>query len=90
MRTRRKDGRHRGDPSRRPANPVEAECFDALTALGWKVTKRGYPDFFCWKGSEIMFVECKPTKHQPSKNQKRIMNVLRAHGIKCATFIPQS
>jgi hypothetical protein len=41
------------------SNSAEAEFADWAIAQGWQVTKRGWPDFICRRGDEIMCVEVK-------------------------------
>ena len=77
------------DASRKPKNQAEGKCFDLLSTNGWKVTKRGWPDFFCVKNGEVCAVEVKPSKHCPlKKNQLVIMGLLSANGIKCFLWSP--
>ena len=35
--------------TKRPKNYTEGKCYDELEKEGWRLTKRGWPDFFCEK-----------------------------------------
>ena len=75
--------------NRKPQNAAEAALFDLMEADGWKVTKRGWPDFFCVRGGEICAVEVKPRKDQPLKrNQLAVMGMLSAKGVRCFKWSP--
>lgn len=75
--------------NRRPANQAEGALFDLMEADGWKVTKRGWPDFFCVRGGEVCAVEVKPSASCPLKqNQLAVMGMLSAKGIKCFKWSP--
>ena len=76
-------------PSTAPKNKAEGECFEFLTAKGWTLTKRGWPDFFCVKDGEIMAVEVKPRKKHPLKrDQVVVMGLLADRGIPCYLWTP--
>jgi hypothetical protein len=47
----------------------EAFAVRAVTE-GWSVTKRGWPDYLCWRGDEVIFVEVKPDGQGLSTHQK--------------------
>lgn len=75
--------------NRRPKNQAEAACFDLMEADGWKVTKRGWPDFFCVRDGEFCAVEVKPSKASTLKrNQLAVMGMLSAKGVKCFMWSP--
>jgi len=75
--------------SRIPKNAAESACYDALTADGWKLTKRGWPDFFCVKDGRVAAVEVKPHKRSPLKrNQAVVMGLLSRAGIDCYKWTP--
>ena len=81
------------ESSRRPKNKAEGECFDVLRADGWNVTKRGYPDFFCWKetpeGEMFAFIEVKPKRSNRLKTmQLKVMKFLSSKGIECYRWSP--
>ena len=70
-------------------NAAEHEFYLQAKAAGWGVTKRGYPDFICWKNGELIFVEVKPKKnHRLKVSQSRVMAALSAKGIKCYKWYP--
>lgn len=70
-------------PEHRPFNGAEAKVWDWLEAQGWTVTKRGWPDFFCFKeDGQILLVEVKPRKyHQLKRTQRLVFNALECRGI---------
>lgn len=75
--------------NKKPKNEAEAACFDVLTRLGWKPTKRGWPDYFCVNGDDICAVEVKPRKsHRLKRNQLAVMGLLARQGIKCFMWSP--
>ena len=41
-------------------NKREDKFANEAVRRGWTVIKRGWPDFLCWQGEEVMFVEVKP------------------------------
>lgn len=65
--------------------------FEELAELkGWKITKRGWPDFLCFtKTGEVIAVEVKPRMRSRSgfrllkREQAKTMDILVAHGIPC-------
>lgn len=75
---------------RYPRNNSEALCFDRLHKDGWEITKRGWPDFACFRGEEMAFVEVKPSKRaRLTKMQFRIMMALIKRGITCFLWTPE-
>ena len=79
--------RKNGVLSRKPRNPTEAECFEYMESQGWTCTKRGYPDFVCYKGEDLCFVEVKPTENYVLKSeQEKLMNALTERGLKCYKY----
>ena len=64
--------------------------FEALaTSKGWRVTKKGWPDFLCVgpKG-EVIVVEVKPRNKKGQlrmlrRFQERVMDLFVLHGIRC-------
>jgi hypothetical protein len=74
---------------RAPHNYSEAEAWNLLRASGWGVTKRGWPDFFCWHEGKICLVEVKPHRGRRLKfRQRQILEALAARGIPCYTWTP--
>lgn len=58
---------------------------------GWEVTKRGWPDFICWRNGKIVCVEVKPDPaHHLKRTQRRIMEALIAVDIPCFRWDPKS
>jgi VRR-NUC domain len=65
-------------------NPTEARIADVLRTRGWKVTKRGWPDFFCQlPDGRFAAVEVKPLEGHLTRPQLRCMRALTAAGIPC-------
>lgn len=70
-------------------NKAEQQCAEELRSLGWQVTKRGWPDFFCIKDGEIACVEVKPRPTcRMTTTQTLIMDKLKSHGIPCYLWMP--
>ena len=79
----------RGQIPRNLKNPAEKLLFDQLTAEGWYVTKRGWPDFACFKGDNLALVEVKPkSSHRLERSQFRLMSTLAKYGVKCFRWSP--
>lgn len=62
------------------SNRAETEFAVWAHAQGWAVTKRGWPDFICRRGSEIMCVEVKESTGL-SHYQTATATDLAAHGL---------
>ena len=72
-----------------PINPSELELFNLLTKDGWQVTKKGWPDFACFRNDELVLVEVKPKRsHYLKKTQFRLMMALARRGITCLRWTP--
>lgn len=80
--------------SKKPKNWAEAEFYDLAKARGWKLTKRGWPDFFCvrWSDSgepQIMLVEIKSRKHHRLKSsQQLVLSELARYKVPCYRWAP--
>lgn len=74
----------------RTRNAAEIRVAQDLEADGWKIYKRGWPDFLAVRGDEVRFVEVKPNRFSsPSRHQKAVAAVLREHyGIKVEVVFP--
>lgn len=62
-----------------------------LVGKGWRVTKRGWPDFFCFneETGEILLVEVKPTKSVPlMDSQLKIARALKRYGVPVRRWSP--
>lgn len=80
-----------GISCRKPRNEAEGMLYEQMSAQGWALTKRGWPDFFCIKGDDICVVEVKPRAKTPLKpNQRIIMEKLKAYGVKCYRWDPDT
>ena len=68
-------------------NKAEDKCYKGLIQSGWQVTKQGYPDFACFKGNELIFVEVKPkATSRLKRSQRKMMGMLTRNGIECFTW----
>lgn len=61
--------------------PSEAEFAALAASEGWRVTKRGWPDFICRRDGQLMAVEVKSGSDGLSHEQWECINDLRAAGI---------
>jgi len=72
-------------------NKAEEEFAQHARRNGWSVTKRGYPDFICYRGNELMLVEVKPDKrHRLKKDQMKFKGEVGRRGIKVYRWSPDS
>jgi hypothetical protein len=73
-------------------NPCEDMFHAMMTAQGWTVTKKGWPDFACWHPQRgFMAVEVKPGRCNPvplKVEQEHLMRQLAALGIPCGVWTP--
>ena len=80
-----------GVRSRKPANEAEGICYDVLADDGWTLTKRGWPDYFAFKGDEVIVVEVKKGMGQNLKReQHKTLQAMIAHGFKGYVFTPDT
>lgn len=82
----------RGLSVRRPRNTAEAALYDKMTAEGWTLIKRGWPDFFCVSDAgEVCAVEVKPYAGIKLKREQiRVAQALRAVGVKVYKWTPDA
>jgi hypothetical protein len=71
-------------------NKREDKFANEAVRRGWTVIKRGWPDFLCWQGEEVIFVEVKPEGDSLSSYQKVVMQKLASLGLKCYRWTPES
>ncbi len=70
--------------SRCPKNEAEKEFFEKAVSEGWEPSKRGWPDFICYRDGEVIFVEVKRRGRRGLKEQQfRVMRILATAGLKC-------
>ena len=69
-------------------NKTEERFAVKAVAKGWSVTKRGWPDYLCWRGDEVMCVEVKPEGQDLSTYQRLVMQKLTGLGLKCYRWSP--
>ncbi len=73
----------------RPVNKPEGMLWDIMTDAGWHVTKRGWPDFLCYKDGRLVCIEVKPKRgHRLKSEQLTIMLFLKDAGIECYRWTP--
>jgi hypothetical protein len=68
-------------------NDAEAAFAAWAESNGWTVSKRGWPDFICVRGPEIMAVEVKWSDNL-SPEQERACAMLATHGIPTFVWSP--
>lgn len=73
-----------------PKNPAEAAFFKTATEAGWVVTKRGWPDFFCFRGEELALVEVKPPRGKLKREQEIVLRSLSSFGVPCYRWSPDT
>lgn len=75
---------------KRFSNKPEDAFRELAGQMGWRVTKRGWPDFFCeTEDGEFAAVEVKPKRtHLLKFEQFVVMKVLESFGIKCYRYTP--
>ena len=70
--------------TKKPKNYAEGKCYDELEKEGWRLTKKGQPDFFCEKDEEICVVEVKQHSFHLLKRDKHvIITALMECSIRC-------
>ena len=73
----------------RPSNKSEALLYDKLKSHGWDITRRGWPDFACFKDGKFVAIEVKPKRsHNLKIRQSQVMQSLVKGGIKCYRWSP--
>jgi hypothetical protein len=78
-----------GNPPRYLKNSAERQLFQELTSRGWEVSKRGWPDFVCFKGNNLALVEVKRNgRCHLKRQQQRLMKTLASFGVKCFLWSP--
>lgn len=74
----------------RPTNDTEGKFFDLMRAAGWELTKRGWPDFLCFKDGKLICIEVKSKRGYKLKSwQRRVMLELVKHGIRAYRWSPE-
>jgi len=77
------------------SNESEIKFIEKAISMGWEVTKKGYPDFICWKqdGREIdlLLVEVKKYKKQRlSPEQRRFAKFIKKFKIPFRVWSPDN
>ena len=76
-------------PARRiRRNKPERQFEETFAAKGWTVTKRGWPDFICSRDGQFMVVEVKRSASQGVFRQRKVIDILKAHGVPCYRYDP--
>lgn len=76
-----------------PPSEAEDKCFRILKAMGFRATKRGWPDFFCVhpQTREVVCVEVKKNpKDQPTKYQRFVLAALQDLGVPCYVWTKET
>ena len=72
-----------------PINRAENLLWRKLTDEGWKVLRRGWPDFFCYRDNEVMLIEVKSEySHRLKSEQLQILLKLAQKGIASYRWSP--
>lgn len=72
-----------------PKNEAEARLYELMRSEGWEVTKRGWPDFACFKDGKVILVEVKPKRsHRLKFWQHRLLTELVKKGVECYRWNP--
>lgn len=72
-----------------PRNKTERQLLDLMQDNGWELTKKGWPDFACFKDGKLILIEVKPKRsHKLKYWQRRIMLELIKHDVKCYRWSP--
>jgi hypothetical protein len=81
----------RGPWRTRPLKNEAEEKFRAkMTAAGWSLTKRGWPDFLCTRDGRFIVVEVKRGTWRPrGLAQSTVLDFLTVHGIECYSWSPR-
>lgn len=71
-------------------NPTEALFRIKAIRAGWRISKKGWPDFLCSKGDRVVAVEVKPDVGETElrKEQREVMSFLSSKGIACFRWSP--
>jgi len=87
--TRRRTFIDNGIRCRKPKNGPEGAFFEFIRKEGWTCTKRGMPDFACYKDGKLILVEVKPKNKSKLKTEQRILlSHLVELGIDCFIWSP--
>lgn len=71
------------------ASNSEFDFLASMNTEGWSSAKKGWPDFLCWRGEELICVEVKRNKNDELKEHQKLVNSkLAAVGIKCYSWNP--
>jgi hypothetical protein len=70
-------------------NKAELEFIELMGKEGWELSKRGMPDFACYKGRKLILVEVKKLRSVHLKREQyRLMQALAKRGITCYRWSP--
>jgi len=76
---------------KRTRNKAELNFIEFSTKHGWEVTKRGWPDFACFKGRRLVLVEVKKARTiHLKREQMRLMKALAKRGVECYRWSPDA
>lgn len=76
--------------SKRPKNLAEQKFYDYATSKKWIVTKRGWPDFFCYEPEtgKIVLVEVKRKRGHRLKREQVVLLKLLSEYLPCYRWTP--
>ena len=74
-----------------PYNKAESKFYDEMKKRNWVLTKRGWPDFACFKDNRLILVEVKPDRGQKriKENQFALLQLFASYGIDCYLWSPK-
>lgn len=73
----------------KPLKTAEMQLRQQLEAEGWTVLHKGWPDFACVRGNDMMFIEVKNYRGEMLKQEQHyILTQLAKLGLNCAKWTP--
>ena len=70
-------------------NESERGFKELMESGDWTVTKKGWPDFACYKKGKLVCIEVKRKRgYRLKKEQLKLMIELVKHGVKCYRWSP--
>jgi len=72
-------------------NASERAFVEQAIMQGWKVTKRGWPDFICFRDGQVRVVEVKSRAGRViNRKQSAIIDTLKSFGMPCYRWDPEA
>lgn len=69
---------------------AEAQFIRKSRQKGWKVYRKGWPDFICIKDDRLICVEVKGENDKLRPHQEAMLRLLQKHGIDCYLYCPDN